>query len=106
MRFDCRKAGSQILNPLGVDIAWTVFDMNDEHGLKPLLADCKAKLARAELAVKKADEKFEELKTTRANEGRSIPEERDRASEADYWDALAAADVAGEEVDKLENMLA
>lgn len=105
-RFDARKRGSQILNPMGNQVSWLVFEMGDEHGLRSVLAEWKGKLARAENAVAECDERFEQLKALRANTGRAVPTQRDHQAELEFMDSLAAADITGEEVDKLEAMLA
>jgi hypothetical protein len=105
-RFDRCKLASQTLSPMSYQVAWQTFQMSDEHGLTALLSEYKAKLAHAENVVAQADRDFETLKLTRANEGRAIPKERDHIIELEYMDALAECDVVGEEVDKLEGMLA
>ncbi len=96
-RFDARKRQSQILNPMGNQVSWQVFEMGDEHGLTSLLARTKARLIQAEKVVSELDEQFEQLKVARANAGRTVPKERDLKAEAEYMDSLAACDIAGEE---------
>jgi hypothetical protein len=105
-KFDGRKRQSQVLNPTSSNqISWSVFQMGDEHGIKGLLAECRAKLVQAENAVAEADADFEWMKAERANTGRTVPATRDPKAEAEYMDALAACDVGAEEVDKLEILL-
>jgi hypothetical protein len=104
--FDNLKRVSQILNPMSNQISWGALQMGDEAGLTSLLARCKAKLEKAENVVAECDRQFEELKATRANTGRGVPTMRESQAQLEYLDALAAADVAGEEVDRIEGMLA
>lgn len=104
-RFDSRKSGSQILNPMGNQVSWAVFEMADEHGVTALLADYKTKLKRAESAVGACDVQFKQSRVMRANAGRAVPKERDDKTQAAYMDSLAALDVTGEEVDRLEALL-
>ena len=104
-RFDARKRASQVLSPMSNQISWLVFEMGDEHGLNGLLTECKAKLAHAETVVAQCEAEFQEVKAARANEGRAIPMQRDRLEELEFMDALAVADITGEEVDRLQALL-
>ena len=104
-RFDGHKLASQILNPMGNQVSWLVFEMGDEHGVSGLLQEYKAKLAYAEKVVAQCDQQFENLKAARANQGRATPRQRDRREELEFMDALAVVDVTGEEVDRLQTLL-
>lgn len=105
-RFDNIKRASQILSPMNFQVAWLSFQMGDERSVTKLLAEWKSKLSRAENAVAELDWQFEQVKAERAKTGRDVPWKRDDKAEAAYLDAVAEMDVTGEEVDKLEVLLA